>query len=238
MMCSYDDLIILLDCLQKILYDISNIDEILTADFDLTGQLVWPGAMLLNDYIAHNVNLLQGCSVIELGSGVGITGILSSRFCHKFVLTDHNDEVIKASILTLDFVFQILEKNVELHASSQAELLVEKLEWGNSEQICHILEKHSSGFDLILGADIYILDTVKKLLEVRGQGECKFILAYVSRAKSMDLVVPNEAKRCGLQITEVVGTRRAVSNLEGVIFECIQREQGLRKELDEDFLAH
>ncbi|KAF4371982.1 hypothetical protein F8388_000149 [Cannabis sativa] len=212
-----------------------------STDFDLTGQLVWPGAMLLNDYIAHNVNLLQGCSVIELGSGVGITGILSSRFCHKFVLTDHNDEVIKASILTLDFVFQILEKNVELHASSQAELLVEKLEWGNSEQICHILEKHSSGFDLILGADIYILEfpvylcscietsgviikantrsTVKKLLEVRGQGECKFILAYVSRAKSMDLVVPNEAKRCGLQITEVVGTRRAVSNLEGVIFE-------------------
>uniref|UniRef100_A0A803Q0R2 Uncharacterized protein n=1 Tax=Cannabis sativa TaxID=3483 RepID=A0A803Q0R2_CANSA len=190
------------------------------SDFDLTGQLVWPGAMLLNDYIAHNVNLLQGCSVIELGSGVGITGILSSRFCHKFVLTDHNDEVIK-----------ILEKNVELHASSHAELLVEKLEWGNCEEICNILEKHSSGFDLILGADIYILEfpvhhpirgfafTVKKLLEVRGQGECKFILAYVSRAKSMDLVVPNEAKRCGLQITEVVGTRRAVSNLEGVIFE-------------------
>ncbi|KAM6576818.1 hypothetical protein CsatB_028655 [Cannabis sativa] len=187
-----------------------------STDFDLTGQLVWPGAMLLNDYIAHNVNLLQGCSVIELGSGVGITGILSSRFCHKFVLTDHNDEVIK-----------ILEKNVELHASSHAELLVEKLEWGNSEQICDILEKHSSGFDLILGADIsfqqssipLLFSTVKKLLEVRGQGECKFILAYVSRAKSMDLVVPNEAKRCSLQITEVVGTRRAVSNLEGVIFE-------------------
>lgn len=42
-----------------------------TADFDLTGQLVWPGAMLLNDYLSKNAELLQGCSVIELGSGVG-----------------------------------------------------------------------------------------------------------------------------------------------------------------------
>jgi len=42
-----------------------------TADFDLTGQLVWPGAMLLNDYLSKNDEMLQGCSAIELGSGVG-----------------------------------------------------------------------------------------------------------------------------------------------------------------------
>ena len=42
-----------------------------TADFDLTGQLVWPGAMLLNDYLSKNAEILRGCSVIELGSGVG-----------------------------------------------------------------------------------------------------------------------------------------------------------------------
>ncbi|KAL9403636.1 hypothetical protein Peur_000608 [Populus x canadensis] len=44
------------------------------ADFDLTGQLVWPGALLLNDYLAKNVEMLQGCSIIELGSGVGVGG--------------------------------------------------------------------------------------------------------------------------------------------------------------------
>lgn len=42
-----------------------------TADFDLTGQLVWPGAMLLNDYLSKNDEMLQGCFAIELGSGVG-----------------------------------------------------------------------------------------------------------------------------------------------------------------------
>ncbi|KAI3707704.1 hypothetical protein L6452_26333 [Arctium lappa] len=41
------------------------------ADFDLTGQLVWPGARLLNEYLSNNAEILQGCSAVELGSGVG-----------------------------------------------------------------------------------------------------------------------------------------------------------------------
>jgi hypothetical protein len=42
-----------------------------TADYDLTGQLVWPGAELLNDYLANHSEILNNLSVIELGSGVG-----------------------------------------------------------------------------------------------------------------------------------------------------------------------
>ncbi|KAK7259323.1 hypothetical protein RIF29_24927 [Crotalaria pallida] len=122
-----------------------------STDFDLTGQLVWPGAMLLNDYLSKNVGMLQGHSVIELGSGVGITGILCSRFCHKFVLTDHNDEVLK-----------IIKKNIKLHSCSENTsptshgLVSEKLDWGNKDHINEILQKHPGGFDFILGADIYI----------------------------------------------------------------------------------
>ncbi|GAV62144.1 Methyltransf_16 domain-containing protein [Cephalotus follicularis] len=117
-----------------------------STDFDLTGQLVWPGAMLLNDYLSKNADMLRGCSIIELGSGVGITGILCSRFCRQVVLTDHNEE--------------ILDKNIELHSSSEnsnCELVAEKLEWGNVDQINQISQNYSGGFDLVLGADIYIL---------------------------------------------------------------------------------
>lgn len=198
-----------------------------STDFDLTGQLVWPGAMLLNDYLSNNAVLLQGCTVLELGSGVGITGILCSRFCSKVVLTDHNDEVLK-----------ILKKNIDLHASSEmsnccSELVAEKLEWGNSEQICHILQTYTNGFDLILGADIcfqqssicLLFNTVEKLLQARRDGQCKFILAYVSRTKTMDSLVISEAARCGMQINEVVGTRSVVGNLEGVIFEVTLKKQ-------------
>ncbi|RVW92926.1 hypothetical protein CK203_040454 [Vitis vinifera] len=188
-----------------------------STDFDLTGQLVWPGAMLLNDYLSKNAEILRGCSVIELGSGVGVTGILCSRFCCEVVLTDHNEE--------------ILNKNIKLHTSSENHnctgLVAKKLEWGSSAQIKQILDEHSGGFDL--------------LLHVR-RGQCKFILAYVSRAKislvhgfafvedsfhvsslppasSLDAMVTNEAISHGMQISEVVGTRTIVGNLEGVIYE-------------------
>ncbi|KAG0496334.1 hypothetical protein HPP92_000869 [Vanilla planifolia] len=78
----------------------SNVIELLclrsaSTDFDLTGQLVWPGAVLLNNYLSENAKILEGLSVIELGSGVGITGILCSRFCSEVLLTDHNDEVLE-----------------------------------------------------------------------------------------------------------------------------------------------
>ncbi|XP_021277906.1 protein N-lysine methyltransferase METTL21A isoform X2 [Herrania umbratica] len=184
-------------------------------------QLVWPGAMLLNDYLSKNAEMLQGCSIIELGSGVGITGMLCSRFCHQILLTDHNDEVLK-----------ILRRNIELNTSSEnpscsAALDAEKLEWGNSDHINRILHKYPGGFDLILGADIcfqqssvpLLFDTVEQLLRNRGCGHCKFILAYVSRAKMMDSMVITEATRHGMLINEVAGTRSVVANLEGVIFE-------------------
>ncbi|CAH8263766.1 unnamed protein product [Arabidopsis lyrata] len=201
-----------------------------STDFDLTGQLVWPGAMLMNGYLSENADILQGCSVLELGSGVGITGVLCSKFCRKVIFTDHNDEVLK-----------ILKKNIELHGHSSgpnpsAELEAAKLEWGNSDHLGEILQKHNDGFDLILGADIYILmndflsirlqssvpflfDSVEQLLRIRGQGNCKFILAYVSRARQMDSAILREGDQHGMLMNEVSGTRCTVGNLEGVIYE-------------------
>ncbi|XP_057801061.1 protein-lysine N-methyltransferase EFM3 [Salvia miltiorrhiza] len=188
-----------------------------STDFDLTGQMVWPGAELLNDYLSKNSDILQGCSVIELGSGVGVTGILCSRFCREVVMTDHNDEVLK--ILTRNIVLDDSSKNTICSA--------EKLEWGNSEQLNDILQRHPDGFDLVLGADIcfqqanvpLLFRTVKQLLHVGLKKKCRFILAYVSRAKVMDDMVVGEASRHGLRITEVAGTRAEIRNLGGVIYE-------------------
>lgn len=190
-----------------------------STDYDLTGQIVWPGAMLLNNYLSENSGILEGQSVIELGSGIGITGILCSRFCREVVLTDHSDEVL-----------EIINKNIELQSSSQnqssAGLTAEKLDWGNNDQISQILHKYPKGFDIILGADIcfqqssvpLLFSTVEKLLLCQG-GKCRFILAYVSRAKIMDSMVINEAVKRGMQVSEVYGTRSTVGCLEGVIYE-------------------
>ncbi|CAM8964522.1 unnamed protein product [Rhodiola kirilowii] len=215
-----------------------------STDFDLTGQIIWPGAMLMNDFLSKNVHILQGCSVIELGSGAGITGLLCSRFCSEILLTDHNAEVLK-----------ILKKNIQHHTSYEdnngcADLAAEKLEWGDSHDINQIMQNHPKGFDLVIGADIYILfaiiflnetfsvlycsdlclsfqqysikplfQTVEKLIRARGGTHCKFILAYVSRSKTMDALVLNEAAVHNMSVHEIPETRSIVGNLEGVIYE-------------------
>lgn len=190
-----------------------------STDYDLTGQIVWPGAVLLNNYLSGNPKMLEGLSVIELGSGVGVTGILCSKFCSEVLLTDHNDEVL-----------EILKKNIELQSSSGNQistgLNVEKLEWGNYDHIERISQKYYKGFDLILGADICfqqssipsLFRTVEIFLRSKG-GNCKFLLAYVSRAKIMDEMVVDEAVRLGMEVNEVAGTKSVVSSLEGVIYE-------------------
>ncbi|KAK9154388.1 hypothetical protein Sjap_001868 [Stephania japonica] len=193
-----------------------------STDYDLTGQLVWPGAVLLNNYLSNNTAILQGCSIIELGSGVGVTGILCSRFCQEILLTDHNEQVLKILKKNIE-----LQPNYETHTNKYAGLAAEKLEWGNVNDLSLILQRYPSGFDLILGADIYfqqssippLFTTVERLLRHRGAAGSKFILAYVSRAKTMDAMVLSEAVKHGLQVSEVEGTRSIVSNLEGVIFE-------------------
>jgi hypothetical protein len=122
-----------------------------STDYDLTGQLVWPGAELLNDYLANHSEILNNLSVIELGSGVGLTGLLCARYCRHVVMTDHNTTVLK-----------VMKRNVEMQASSDGGSLLskvdcEELEWGSDTHLMHIKEKFPNGFDLILGADIYIL---------------------------------------------------------------------------------
>ncbi|KAK7259322.1 hypothetical protein RIF29_24926 [Crotalaria pallida] len=65
-----------------------------------------------------------------------------------------------------------------------------------------------------------LFDTVNQLLRARESRKCKFILAYVSRAKTMDSMIIVEASKHKLQMKEVLGTRSIVGNLEGVIFEA------------------
>ncbi|BAT93326.1 hypothetical protein VIGAN_07227200 [Vigna angularis var. angularis] len=117
--------------------------------------------------------------------------------------------------------------NSRNYINVHAELVAEKLEWGNTGQINEILRKHPGGFDFILGADIcfqqssipMLFDSVRQLLRASEGRKCKFILAYVSRAKTMDSMIVIEASKLRMKMKEVTGTRCIVGNLEGVVFE-------------------
>ncbi|XP_024370763.1 uncharacterized protein [Physcomitrium patens] len=217
-----------------------------STDYDLTGQLVWPGAGILNDYLVSHSNVLDGVSVIELGSGVGVgrllmtvhecgdllvdvgvedhsvkglNGLLCARYSRHVVMTDHNTTVLK-----------VMKKNVELQGDTlQSKVDCEELDWGNEVHVGHIKETYPDGFDLILGADICyhqsavkpLFATVKALMELRPVGSCKFILGYVSRFKSNDIAVNAEVQRLKMDICEAPGTRKSLAGgaHEGWVYE-------------------
>ncbi|KAH7447643.1 hypothetical protein KP509_01G115000 [Ceratopteris richardii] len=197
--------------------------ETSSTDYDLTGQIVWPGAELLNRYITQGSICLDGLSILELGSGLGLTGILCGRYCQKIVMTDHMDKVLK-----------VLQRNIDMQSSLSDEhhnrtMMCEKLEWGNEEHINNILQNHPEGFDLIIGADICyqqaslhpLFKTVKSLLSHEACASKQFILSYVSRARSIDIALFKEAENQSLKISEIAGTRTWVHDniLEGTLYQ-------------------
>lgn len=55
---------------------------LLAADYDLTGQILWPAAHLLTSFLAANPNTMAGRrGACELGSGLGLVGILCGQYC-------------------------------------------------------------------------------------------------------------------------------------------------------------
>lgn len=196
------------------------------ADFDLTGQLVWTGAEILNEYLCEHEERFAGASVLELGSGIGLTGLLCSHFCSEITMTDHNDVVLK-----------VMERNAErqfsnLEASTNGcKCLLEclKLEWGNKGQIESVLDLHPYSFDFILGADVCyqqesmeaLFDTVVTFLRIRRTTPGRFLLAYVTRWKNMGRIVTATAVKHNLSVCEVL--RKSVDKglHEGIVYEMM-----------------
>jgi hypothetical protein len=55
---------------------------------DLVGRQIWRGALLLADFVLHHgPSLLQGRTVLELASGVGLTSIVAAMFDTQVICT-------------------------------------------------------------------------------------------------------------------------------------------------------
>ncbi|KAH8964895.1 hypothetical protein BDL97_04G089700 [Sphagnum fallax] len=195
-----------------------------STDFDLTGQLIWPGAELLNNYLVQNFHILQGLSVIELGSGVGLTGLLCAHYCHHVVMTDHNATILK-----------VMQRNVDSQ-TAVGEVECQELEWGNEGHLGHIHDTYPLGFDLILGADILyqqssfspFFKTAKFLMALRPTGTCRFLLGYISRANSNNALAVTEANKHNLLLTKVPGSTKQLcgGTYEGWVYEISMKRKG------------
>lgn len=56
------------------------------------GRQIWRGALLLGDFVLqHGPSFLQDRTVLELGSGVGLTSIVAAMFATEVICTGDNN---------------------------------------------------------------------------------------------------------------------------------------------------
>lgn len=165
-----------------------------STDYDLTGQVIWPGATVLAEYLLTHSSIIEGKTVLELGAGTGLTGLFISHLTDWVILTDGNEIVMK-----------VLSKNVEFARGKCSAIQVE---WGKEDNESRLeREEYPGKYEVIIGADVVywensiepLYHTVKALLAQKG----KFIMCYTLRALRVQRKLLEKAEEMGLKIQEL-----------------------------------
>ncbi|XP_063531417.1 protein-lysine N-methyltransferase EEF2KMT [Cydia strobilella] len=121
-----------------------------------TGMRTWEAALMLADWALCNENILLNTKVLELGSGVGFTGITIAKHCKikSIVLTDCHEDVLKAikENIIINFPDSNDSNKNELSDSQrncQPNIDVMMLDWNDDDEIpSHLVP------DIVIGTDI------------------------------------------------------------------------------------
>ncbi|KAM3827137.1 methyltransferase-like protein 22 isoform 2-T5 [Vipera latastei] len=102
--------------------DVVKIEHTMATPLEDVGKQVWRGAFLLADYILSKQDLFKGCTVLELGAGIGFVGIIMAKAAKTVYCTDVGEDLLS-----------MCERNVALnkHITEPAgsEIRVKKLDW-------------------------------------------------------------------------------------------------------------
>ena len=182
-----------------------------------TGMTLWKGSQHLCDFLVENPAIVRHKSVVELGAGLGLCGIVAHLLgAAKVIMTDGDTDTLAN-----------LRRNVQLnqkhpHPSQQegqpqpsknnsdppsSTLLVKQLLWG--QKVENFRQKYTGerGFQVVMGGDIayaqealdILLQTVVQLLA--HDHHARFILSFafrggVSIQNVMDCACNNHALIC------------------------------------------
>ncbi|OMJ68814.1 hypothetical protein SteCoe_33637 [Stentor coeruleus] len=158
-----------------------------STDYDLTGQVLWPGAKHLALYIRDHQELIKDKIILEVGSGSGLCGLFCSHYASKTILTDGNDIVMRLLDLNKSF-----GKNVE----------IAWVEWSDSDPGKDLRIKGlPERYEVVVGTDVVywsnsivpLFKTMDSLLEDRG----RFIMCYTLRAMNTYRDLLRLSAECG-----------------------------------------
>ncbi|XP_055606512.1 protein-lysine N-methyltransferase EEF2KMT [Uranotaenia lowii] len=162
-----------------------------------TGLCSWQASKALCEFIIHNLEEFHGKNILELGSGVGLSGIFMAKHCEPslIVLSDCHSSVLGT-----------LKENVELNFPKGAKIgcdnplvstiidngdslvAVMDLDWSyiNASNINQLIEP-----DVIVGADIIydhslfqgLIGAINYLFAL-SNNKCKMVLSCTERNKN------------------------------------------------------
>ncbi|XP_058891367.1 methyltransferase-like protein 22 isoform X3 [Acipenser ruthenus] len=79
------------------------IEHTMATPLEDVGKQVWRGAFLMADFILSHRDLFQGCTVLELGAGTGVTSIVMATVAKRVYCTDGDVKVCELDWMRDDF---------------------------------------------------------------------------------------------------------------------------------------
>ena len=146
------------------------------------GIALWPGAIALAHEIADRPGDFAGKSVLELGAGTGLPGIVAASLGARVVQTDHQG-----------LVLDLCRRNGALNG--QADIAYRQADWTNWDD--------PSLYDWIIGADILYIEEqnvdLRRIFEANLAPGGRVLVADPFRTMSLRLMDSLEA--AGWQVT-------------------------------------
>lgn len=170
-----------------------------------TGVTLWKAAPLLGDYLVRYPELLQHQTVLELGAGLGLCGLVAYHLgASRTVVTDGD----KYALETLRFnVQQNTPSSSSSNQTTTTKIECRRLFWGKTTSIP---QTEDEKFDVLLGADVIygwnsfepLLDTV--LAWMKRTTTSQFLLSWQTRYNGVPVdTVKSAAHDRNLSWTEV-----------------------------------
>ncbi|CAG9783869.1 unnamed protein product [Diatraea saccharalis] len=135
-----------------------------------TGMRTWEAALMLVDWALSNEDLFRNKHILELGSGVGFTGVAIAKFCQPetVIMSDCHDEVLNVAEENISINFPGLQRQVTSYAkmfkNTNVNIGVMNLDWTDVSILPHEICP-----EIIVGADIIydptILESLSKVFE-------------------------------------------------------------------------
>ncbi|XP_028310289.1 protein-lysine N-methyltransferase EEF2KMT-like isoform X1 [Gouania willdenowi] len=146
-----------------------------------TGLVTWEASQYLSEWALEHTQMFRGRSVLELGSGVGLVGVVICRCCSPstFVFSDCHDSVLDK-----------LRRNVELNGLTEPAVRVQPLDWTTVTEA----QLKEAEPDVVIAADVVydpdvvvvLVNLLSKILKCSSKKPDVFVCSTVRNQETYD----------------------------------------------------